>query len=209
MPYVFKEKNYVNAMQWAIGIELFLLVRDPWRIYLTTDHPNGGSFIFYPHIIRLLMDREYRNACLRKVHPRILRETALQHLDREYTLEEICIITRSGPARALGLKHKGHLAPGADADVAIYKEDSNREEMFEHPIYVFKGGDLVLKEGEIVKQVFGRTLFADTPEPSEILKEIREDFEKYYTVQFDNYPLPLEALRHYQPVPTGAKSRIS
>jgi formylmethanofuran dehydrogenase subunit A len=209
VPYVFKENNYVNAMQWAIGIELFLLVRDPWRIYLTTDHPNGGSFIFYPHIIRLLMDREYRAECLRKVHPRVLRETALQHLDREYTLEEICIITRSGPARALGLEHKGHLGPGADADLAIYKEDSNREAMFEHPIYVFKGGERVVEEGEIVKQVFGRTLFADTPQPVEILKEIREDFEKYYTVQFENYPLPVEALRDYQPVATGSKSRTS
>ena len=209
VPYVFKENNYVNAMQWAIGLELFLLVRDPWRIYLTTDHPNGGSFIFYPHIIRMLMDREYRKSCLKKVHPRVLRDTALQHLDREYTLEEICIITRSGPARALGLKHKGHLGPGADADVAIYKEDSNREAMFERPVYVLKGGELVLKDGEIVKHIFGRTLFVDLPEPTEILSEIRDDFEKYYTVQFDNYPLPVEALRSYQPVASGAKARTS
>jgi formylmethanofuran dehydrogenase subunit A len=203
VPYVFKEHNYVNAMQWAIGLELFLLVNDPWRIYLTTDHPNGGSFIFYPHIIRLLMDREFRNECLKRVHPRVLRETRLPNIEREYTLEEIAIITRAGPARALGLKHKGTLAPGADADVAIYKDDTDREAMFEHPVCVIKAGEVVLRDGEIVQHVFGRTLFVDPPVPDEIQKEIREDFEKYYTVQFDNYSLPTSALRAYTAVPAG------
>jgi formylmethanofuran dehydrogenase subunit A len=204
VPYVFKEHNYVNAMQWAIGLELFLLVNDPWRIYLTTDHPNGGSFVFYPHIIRLLMDRGFRDECLKRVHPRVRRETKLPNIEREYTLEEIAIITRAGPARALGLKHKGTLAPGADADVAIFKDDSDREAMFEHPVYVIKAGEVVLRDGEIVQHVFGRTLFVDPPVPDEIQKEIREDFEKYYTVQFDNYSLPTSAFRAYTAVPAGA-----
>ena len=203
VPYVYKEQNYVNAMQWAIGLELFLMVRDPWRIYLTTDHPNGGSFIFYPHIIRLLMDRRFRAECLKRVHPRVLKETTLQHLEREYTLEEIAIVTRAGPARALGLERKGHLGPGADADVAIYKEDTDREAMFEQPVYVIKNGEIVLRDGEIVQHVFGRTLFVDPPEPIEIQKELRDDFEKYYSVQFDNYCLPVEHLRAYTAVPTG------
>ena len=35
-------------------------------------------------------------------------------------LSEIAIITSAGPARALGLKQKGHLGVGADGDVTIY-----------------------------------------------------------------------------------------
>ena len=31
---------------------------DPWRVAMSTDHPNGGSFLAYPQIIRLLMDRD-------------------------------------------------------------------------------------------------------------------------------------------------------
>ena len=48
VPYVYKEKNLVNAVQWAVGLELLLLIDDPWRIYLTTDHPNGAAFWRYP-----------------------------------------------------------------------------------------------------------------------------------------------------------------
>src|SRR5207245_2760611 len=39
VPYVYKERNLVNAVQWAVGLELLLLVDDPWRVFLTTDHP--------------------------------------------------------------------------------------------------------------------------------------------------------------------------
>ena len=39
---------------------------DPWRLVLSTDHPNGGSFLSYPRLIRLLMDREFRNEQIRR-----------------------------------------------------------------------------------------------------------------------------------------------
>ena len=58
VPFRYRDRDFVNALQWAIGLELFLLVRDPWRVFLTTDHPNGGPFTSYPHLIKLLMDRE-------------------------------------------------------------------------------------------------------------------------------------------------------
>ena len=44
VPFRYRDKNFVNALQWAIGLEMFLLVEDPWRIFLTTDHPNGAPF---------------------------------------------------------------------------------------------------------------------------------------------------------------------
>ena len=39
------EKAAIAALQWAVGLELFLLSSDPWRVVLSTDHPNGGSFM--------------------------------------------------------------------------------------------------------------------------------------------------------------------
>ncbi len=88
VPFTYKEKNYVHALQWGIGLELFLLSRDPWRIVLSTDHPNGGSFLSYPRLIRLLMDRDFRNEQLRRANTKAIRSTVLlDDLDREYTLE--------------------------------------------------------------------------------------------------------------------------
>ncbi len=43
--------------------------QDPWRVVMSTDHPNGGSFLAYPQIIRLLMDRTYRQDVLQDRAP--------------------------------------------------------------------------------------------------------------------------------------------
>ena len=72
VPFTYREKNYVHALQWGIGLELFLLSRDPWRLVLSTDHPNGGSFLSYPRLIRLLMDREFRNEQIRRVNKKAI-----------------------------------------------------------------------------------------------------------------------------------------
>jgi formylmethanofuran dehydrogenase subunit A len=149
VPIEYKDKNYVHATQWAIGLEWFLTVRDPWRIALSTDHPNGASFVAYPQIIRLLMDREYRRETLKKVNPRAIAKTSLPDQDREYSLFEIAIITRAGPARILGLKNKGHLGIGADADITVYDKNEDKEKMFACPRYVIKEGLVLVEDGHI------------------------------------------------------------
>jgi formylmethanofuran dehydrogenase subunit A len=150
VPFRYREQSYVNALQWAIGLELFLLVDDPWRIVLTTDHPNGGPFTSYPHLIRLLMDKSFRDEQLSKLHPDVAANAALKSMKRELTLQEIAIMTRAAPARLLGLADRGHLATGAAADIAVYREDANAEVMFTEPTHVFKDGVLVAQRGRIV-----------------------------------------------------------
>src|SRR5260370_30039497 len=157
VPYAYKEKAAVAALQWAVGLELFLLARDPWRVVLSTDHPNGATFRSYPELIRLLMDRSYRDTQLAGVNQRLLKGSALlDGLAREYTLGEIAIITRAGPARLLGLAHKGHLGPGAEADVTIYAPDADRATMFASPRYVIKAGALGVEEGQLRRAPAGR-----------------------------------------------------
>ena len=68
IPYIYNNKNYVNALQWCIGLELFLMIKDPWRVFLTTDHPNGAPFTSYPELIRLLMDSDFRNSEIDKIN---------------------------------------------------------------------------------------------------------------------------------------------
>jgi formylmethanofuran dehydrogenase subunit A len=196
VPITYKEKSFVHALQWAIGLEWYLLVEDPWRIAMSTDHPNGGSFLAYPEIVQLLMDRTYRQEVLKRVHPRVLERSVLKDLDREYSLYEIAVITRASPARLLGLPHKGHLGPGADADVAIYTPGPDYRAMFELPRYVIKAGRVVVEQGEVREEVFGRTLHVTPRFDEGAVPDIRKWFESYYTIQFANYPVDDHYLAH-------------
>jgi formylmethanofuran dehydrogenase subunit A len=195
VPYVYKDRNLVNAVQWAVGLELLLLIEDPWRIFLTTDHPNGGCFWRYPEIIRLLMDVEFRKAEVKKLPAKAQERIVLADLDREYTLSEVVIITSAGPARSLGLTQKGHLGVGADADVAIYPEKPEDGLLFTYPRYVIKGGQIVVEEGDVRAVTEGRE-FVVHPECDNAIEEyLRPLFEKVYTISFENYPVDLERLR--------------
>src|SRR5918999_1095297 len=190
VPFAYRERNYVHALQWGIGLELFLLSRDPWRVVLSTDHPNGGSFLSYPRLIRLLMDREFRNEQIRRVNKQAMRRTVLlDDLDREYTLEEIAIVTRAGPARLLGLTDKGHLGVGADADITVYVDDDDREAMFAAPRHVIKDGHLVVEDGELREAGRGRLLRVGADHDPSIEPTLEKLFEDRYSVQFASYPV--------------------
>src|SRR5687768_13997446 len=190
VPHEYRERAAVAALQWAIGLELFLLSSDPWRVVLSTDHPNGGSFMSYPALIRLLMDRSYRDEQVRHVEPKLLTGSALMDgLAREYTLNEIAIITRAGPARILGLRHKGHLGIGADADVTVYMPDADRAAMFSTPRYVVKAGTLVVEEGELRRAPSGRRLHVRPRYDAAITRDLAGYFDRYATVRFANYPV--------------------
>jgi formylmethanofuran dehydrogenase subunit A len=190
VPFTYREKNYVHALQWGIGLELFLLSRDPWRLVLSTDHPNGGSFLSYPRLIRLLMDREFRNEQIGRVNKQAMKRTVLfDDLDREYTLEEIAIITRAGPARLLGLRDKGHLGVGADADITIYDDRDDREAMFAAPRYVIKDGQPVVEDGELRAVGPGRLLRVGADYDQSIEPTLEALFADRYSVQFASYPV--------------------
>ncbi|MEW4570638.1 formylmethanofuran dehydrogenase subunit A [Tautonia sp. JC769] len=200
------EKNLITAVQWAIALEWYLLMEDPWRIALTSDHPNGGAFYRYPEMIYLLMDRAFRTEALASM-PKGLRERSVIHeLDREYSLFEIAILTRAAPARMLGLDaSKGHLGPGADADIAIYSPGSDRRAMFERPRWVFKGGELVVDDGIVVAETKGRTFVLSPEFDPGRLPGIRDWFEQSYSVQFANYALRPDELPTAEVVPSGGR----
>lgn len=196
VPITYREKSIVHAWQWVIGLEWFLLVEDPWRVCLSTDHPNGASFLAYPQIIHLLMDASYRREMLKRLPRQVRDRCRLRDISRQYTLSEIAIITRAAPARILGLTDKGHLGIGADADIAIYQPQANLTEMFAHPRYVFKAGQLIAEDGEIRGELFGSTYYNTPAFDAAALPDIRRWFEEHYTIQFANYAVDESYLRH-------------
>ena len=202
VPFSYQEHVYVHALQWAIGLELFLLSEDPWRIVLSTDHPNGGSFMSYPRLIRLLMDKEFRRQEIGRVNQKAVNRTLLKELQREYTLNEIAIITRAGPARALNLPNKGHLGPGADADITVYDELEDKEAMFNAPRYVFKAGAAIIENHEFRRDHSGKFLHVEPGYDESIVEKVRPFFEDYYSIEFDNYAVNDDYLHEHEVIAT-------
>ena len=187
VPFKYKDKNFVNALQWSIGLEIFLLCDDPWRTFLTTDHPNGAPFTSYPHLIRLLMDKSFRNDMFTKLNLDAQAMSTLNSIDREYGLYEIAIMTRAGAARLVGLHDRGHLGVGAGADITVYTDHPDREKMFSKPDYVFKDGELVVKDGEVVKVTWGHTHTVKPEFDRGIEKDLKQYFDRYHTMSMDNF----------------------
>jgi formylmethanofuran dehydrogenase subunit A len=206
IPFAYQDRIYTHALQWAIGLELFLLAKDPWRMVFSTDHPNGGTFMSYPKLIRLLMDRDYREQQMKTLNPKVLAGTRLAELGREYTLYDIAIVTRAGPAKLLGLKNKGHLGAGADADVAIYEEQDDKEQMFSAPRYVIKDGVLVIEDHEFRKDHDGRILHVAPDYDAGIENVIRPFFEEFYTIRFNNYAVDERYLPRHEVIATDRQS---
>jgi len=217
VPFRYKRKSFVHATQWSIGLELALLVQDPWRIYLTTDHPNGGPFTSYPKIISWLMSQVAREKMLRKINKRARRISLLPSIEREYTFYELATITRAGQARALGLEQKGHLGLGADADIAIYninpelvdasKKYKRVRDAFQKAAFTIKGGEIVVKDGRVVKSVSGKTFWVNpqVSSPADITSNMKRKFREYWTVEFENYSVPESYLGTSCSIPVETK----
>lgn len=188
VPLRYTPQSFVNSLQWAIGLELFLLAPDPSRVFFTTDHPNGAPFTRYPELIRLLMDRDFRNACLETIHPEARAMTLLSEIKREFTLYEIAIMTRAAPACLLGLMDRGTLRPGSKADIAVYHPGADAARMFGRCALLLKDGVVAARNGTIENRRIGATISSAAPYDSAILlPRLRAHFDRFGTVSLANY----------------------
>ena len=211
VPYTYRKENPANSIQWAIGLELALQIYDPWRVYLSTDHPNGGPFTFYPKVITWLMSRASRNETMLEINKSCMRRTSLANDYREYTFNEIAIVTRAATAKAVDLKNKGHLTPGVDGDISVYDIDPLKwapsryrelEKAFTLAKYTVKGGEIVVKDGEILSTPPGSTYWIDSaaPNEAELVKDVEDDFRDYYSINIRNYPVEESYLPMSHPI---------
>ena len=203
VPYVYSPKIHVCGIQWAIGLELALLIDDPMQAFVTTDHPNAGPFRRYPRIISWLMSNQARLDRLETLHKLVPDRVAIGGISRVFDFYDVAKMTRAGPARALGLGDmKGNLGVGADADVAILNynpktmdpttDPAGIEKAFQNTAYTIKGGDIVVIDGEVVSKGNKRTIWVDatngTMDPV-VMHDIDKKFLRYYSVTMANYPV--------------------
>jgi len=206
VPYYYDRKSGVNSVQWAIGLELALRIKNPWKVFITTDNPNAGVFIHYPRIIAWLMSKKHRDKTLERSHKWASSRTTLPSLDRELTLEEIAIMTRAGPAKRLGLDLS--LKKGNPANIAIYdlspeeKDGKKIEKAFSSALYTIKDGKIVVKDGEVVGSSVGRTYYVNPKIKKDIEDDLKERF-LHYTVNIENYGVGMGYLPKPVEVKTG------
>ena len=199
VPYDYRPGNFHNAVQWAVGLELFLLITDPARVFFTTDHPNGAPFTTYPDILALLMNRDLRDEWMAKLPPAALEVTTLRSIKREYSLTEIATMTRAAPAKLLGLADRGHLGPGAVADVAVYSQTSDRAAMFRNAALVFKDGELVVRDGKVTRYRWGRALWVRPERDPGIDRRMKDYYGDRYGLTPDFMQVPDGAIQRPDP----------
>ena len=216
LPLVYMKSSPVHSVQWAIGLEVMLLIDDPWKTIMTTDHPNGGIFTQYPQLLTWLMSKKARDDTAKECHKWAYDKSTLGGVDRELSLYEMAIVTRANPARTIGMAYrKGHLGAGADGDVTIFDIDPANlnpndsaalTAKLARPEYTIKDGRIVACQGEIVSVPEGRRFYCqpymDEDLEKDMLKDVKDWF-KYYTVGFANYPVPDKYLKNPVAIPVN------
>lgn len=202
VPFRYRRRRFVNALQWAIGLELFLMVDDPARVFLTTDHPNGGPFTTYPHLLRLLGDRSFRETALAEIDVDAAAASSLSGLTRQYDLNDIAIMTRTAPARILGLADLGRLGVGATADVVAYRPDADLERMFGQPEVVIRRGRQLVRQGRLITAdplagtVATKITHAARPQfDPQIERRIGDRFARFAGYRMQNLPIGDEEMQ--------------
>jgi formylmethanofuran dehydrogenase subunit A len=199
VPFNYRSNNYYNAVQWAAGLELFLLINDPMRVFFSTDHPNGAPYTTYPDLFALIMSHDLRKKWLDDLPKEAVEMTTLPSISREYSFSDIATMTRVAPAKILGLKDRGHLAAGALADIAVYHDDPDRAAMFRFAHLVFKDGDLVVRDGRVTHYRYGKAMKVAPSYDRAIDNRIKTYYDDLYGISADMFKVPASALGRENP----------
>jgi formylmethanofuran dehydrogenase subunit A len=195
LPLAYLARDPASAVQWAAGLELMLRFPDPQRMFLTTDHPNGGPFSSYPQVIEWLMSRAARQEVLERIHPAARARSGLGSLERECSLGEIFAMTSTGPARALGLTDRGHLGAGALADLRCYRKQADWKSMFAQPAWVMRRGRIVCRDGKVFDPTGGETLVVRPAWDRGRTGRLQRDLSEFVSIRPDAYALGADAER--------------
>ena len=60
VPYTYRPSIWSTRCSGRPDWNCCCLIKNPWQVFLSTDHPNGGCFWRYPEIIELLMCADVR-----------------------------------------------------------------------------------------------------------------------------------------------------
>ena len=124
--------------------------------------------------------------CASQINGKSFEISHLKDIKREYTLNDIAIMTRSAPADILGLNDRGSLAPGHIADISIYNPNYKIDKMFRKPVFVFKNGFEIVKNGIVQNYVKTQTQALKLAYDNNITKYVNKWISKKYTLDIND-----------------------
>jgi formylmethanofuran dehydrogenase subunit A len=78
------------------------------------------------------------------------------------------------------------------------------EKAFARAAYTIKGGEVVVRDGEVAATPQGATYWVDAKVPEEVeaelMRDLEAEFRDYYTVSLSNYPVQEAYLPTQQPI---------
>jgi formylmethanofuran dehydrogenase subunit A len=83
---------------------------------------------------------------------------------------------------------------GAAADIALYRDEPNREAMFATPAFVFKDGVQVARDGRITATPVGGTHFVEPGYDRAIEKTLRRHWAEHGSIGFDRVAIGRDEL---------------
>jgi len=198
---VFDKNNKRHCILWANAIDLALNIKNKWKLQLSLNYPNYGDINSIPTIATLLLSNDARNKFM------VGMNADKKEYDDNLTFNEYIIISRSSPARSLGLGEiKGNLSVGADGDVNIL--DINLNEIDVSRDYeIVKNGlkniEYVIKAGEIIKshdkidlnfqgKIFWSEGNSSREDTSLIMTKKKEFYRKYYSIFYDTLKISVD-----------------
>jgi len=196
----FNKNNYHDCTLWANALDLALNIKNKFQVSFTLNFPNYANITDIPEIATWLVSTEARADFMRGMNQEFIKNNSIQENDKVLSFYDIVSITRSSPAKSLGLGSiKGNLGLEADGDINVLNIDINETDLskdhqhlkkaLSDVEYVIKSGIIVKKEDNLNLQLPGSIFWFDSKievEGKEFIIGKKEDFYQKYSSMFYN-----------------------
>jgi formylmethanofuran dehydrogenase subunit A len=197
----FDKKKKEDCVMWANAIDLALNIA-PWQLQFSVNYPNYADITNLPEIASWLISNDARKQFMKDMDADFLKDNTLESNDEVLTFNDFVILTRSSPAKSLGIGSiKGNLGIGADGDLNVLDlnlndaDISSDYEMFKSALgnieYVIKTGEVIKDREKIDLNGSGKIFWASGKPEKEDTKSIlaKKDafYQKFSSNFYDSY----------------------
>ena len=193
----FSKKKKDDCVMWANAIDLALNIT-PWQLQFSINYPNYADIINLPEIASWLISNKAREQFMNDMEASFLKDNSLVNTSKILTFNDFIIITRSSPAKSLGIGSiKGNLGLGADGDLNILNlnlndtDISKNYEDFKSALgnieYVIKAGEVIKDHEKINLNSSGKIFWASGKPEKEDTKTILAKKEAFYQKYYSNF----------------------